>query len=220
MTDAPWTVWQFVDSAFPTGGFAHSWGLEAAWQTGEVAGEEGLRHFLHDSILQAGRGALPLASSAHDSPHRLPQLDTLCDRFLTNPVANRASAVQGRAFMSTCARIWRGDRVQAIASAARPLRVHYAPVFGAVLGALDCSRGLMQQLFLFTATRGVLAAAVRLGIVGSYRAQQLQRESGRDVEYVLRQCGDLGEDDLAQSAPLIDLVQAAHDRLYSRVFQS
>jgi urease accessory protein UreF len=30
----------------------------------------------------------------------------------------------------------------------------------------------------------------------------------------------LSVDDLAQTAPLVDLLQAGHDRLYSRLFQS
>jgi urease accessory protein UreF len=37
---------------------------------------------------------------------------------------------------------------------------------------------------------------------------------------VARRCADLTLDDLAQTAPVIDLVQGAHDRLYSRLFQS
>ena len=35
--DNQWLLWQLADSAFPTGGFAHSGGLEAAWQNGEVS---------------------------------------------------------------------------------------------------------------------------------------------------------------------------------------
>ena len=35
-------VWQLVDSAFPTGAFAHSLGLEAAWHHGEVASRDDL----------------------------------------------------------------------------------------------------------------------------------------------------------------------------------
>jgi urease accessory protein len=34
--DEDWLLWQLADSAFPTGGFAHSGGLEAAWQHGEI----------------------------------------------------------------------------------------------------------------------------------------------------------------------------------------
>jgi len=37
---------------------------------------------------------------------------------------------------------------------------------------------------------------------------------------VLARCGALGEEDLAQTAPLLDLLQGHHDRLYSRLFSS
>ena len=37
-----WVLWQLLDSAYPTGGFAHSGGLEAAWQHGEVGTRQAL----------------------------------------------------------------------------------------------------------------------------------------------------------------------------------
>src|SRR5260221_9885201 len=89
-----WLEWQLADSAFPTGGFVHSFGLEAAWQQGEVnAGS--LARFVCDAIAQAGRGGVPFVAAAHDDPSALPAIDQRCDAFLRNPVANRASRVQG-----------------------------------------------------------------------------------------------------------------------------
>ena len=55
-----WLTWQVVDSAFPTGAFAHSGGLEAAWQQGEVKDLDALRAFLDASVQQAGYASLPL----------------------------------------------------------------------------------------------------------------------------------------------------------------
>jgi urease accessory protein len=66
----------------------------------------------------------------------------------------------------------------------------------------------------------VLAAAVRLGIVGSYDAQRLQHEVTPAMLAISDRSAALDENDLAQTAPLHDLLQAAHDRLYSRLFQS
>lgn len=215
-----WLLWQLGDSAFPTGGFAHSSGLEAAWQSGEVSGVDGVRRFAREAIGQAGRGALPLVTAAHRAPDRLESLDALADAFLTNAVANRASRVQGRALASTCARVWPSAALTALEAQTRRVCGHYAPVAGAVARALELPLDAAQRLFLFQTVRSVAAAAVRLGIVGSYDAQRVQFDCIPALDGVVARCGALDERHLAQTAPLVDIAQSAHDRLYSRLFQS
>jgi urease accessory protein len=100
------------------------------------------------------------------------------------------------------------------------LCAHVAPVTGAVFAALGVPLDTTQRVVLFTAARGVLSAAVRLGVTGSYDAQRLQSESAAFSAAVLARHRDAGPADLAQTAPLIDILQGAHDRLYSRLFQS
>lgn len=221
--ESNWLLWQIADSAFPTGGFAHSSGLEAAWQSGEVSGAETLRQFVYDAIAQAGRGALPLVTAAHQAPSRgvdLGALDALADAFLTNAVANRASRAQGRAYVSTCARIWPSPALKALESRARVLRGHYAPLAGAAGCALGLPLDMTQRLFLFQTSRGLVAAAVRLGVVGSYEAQRVQFDCGPILDAILERCRDFDDRHLAQTAPVIDILQSSHDRLYSRLFQS
>jgi urease accessory protein len=75
-------------------------------------------------------------------------------------------------------------------------------------------------MVLYGAARTVLAAAVRLGIAGSFEAQRLQYECGPWLDQAVDRCGALSIDDLAQTAPVLDLLQGGHDRLYSRLFQS
>ena len=215
-----WLTWQLADSAFPTGGFAHSWGLEAAWQGGEIADPDPLRRFAREVVWQAGRAAMPFLTAAHRHPHRLDELDQTVDVFLTNVVANRASRVQGRALLATAVRIWPSERLQALEAGASRRCGHCAPMTGAVMQALDVPVDVVQRLFLYTTVRGVLAAAVRLGIAGSYQAQRLQSDCGALLGDVLARCGALADDEAAQTAPVLDLMHAAHDRLYSRLFQS
>lgn len=221
-----WLMWQLADSAFPTGGFAHSWGLEAAWQGGEVPDAAALERLLHEALWQSGHGGLPFVTAAWRTPDRLDELDGRNDVFLTNAVANRASRVQGRAFVATCARIWPIPPLVALAALGAigrdgPLRAgHCAPLVGAALRALDVPLEQAQRLFLHTTARGLLAAAVRLGIVGSYEAQRLQYGAGPLLDAVRRRCGNLEAGEATQTAPLLDLMQSAHERLYSRLFQS
>lgn len=217
---APWLLWQIADSAFPTGGFAHSNGLEAAWQSGEVRDAAGLERFVRDAVRQAGYGALPLLTAAYRAPARLEELDGIADAFLTNAVANRASRVQGRALLATCARVWPSPALTELESRGRTMCGHYASLTGAVGRALGLSLDVTQRLLLFQTARGIVAAAVRLGIVGSYEGQRLQSGCGAILDAVLARCRDLDEGHLAQTAPVPDILQSAHDRLYSRLFQS
>jgi urease accessory protein len=213
-------VWQLADSAFPTGSFAHSWGLEAAWQSGEVPDLRALRQFVLATLEQAGRGTLPLLNAAHRDRARFCELDGIADLFLTNPVANRASRAQGRACSATCARVWPSPAVSAVDALIRRGCGHAGPALGALLNTLGVGLEDARRLSLYGTARGVLAAAVRLGIAGSYDAQRLQHEVAPAMLDISARCAALDENDLAQTAPLLDLLQAAHDRLYSRLFQS
>jgi urease accessory protein len=217
-----WRIWQLADSAFPSGGFAHSGGLEAALQQGEVRGAEGFRRFLLDSLWQAGRGSMPMANASFDDRARLAEADGICDAFLNNPVANRASRVQGRTFFSACLRAIGGSELRSLEQEirARGLAQHHAPLFGATLAALGVERELMQRLVLHLAMRGVVSGAVRLGVIGPYQGQSIQWELAPELEAILKACGELGLEDVSQTAPLLDLLQGNHDRLYSRLFQS
>jgi len=218
--DSDLRLWQLADSAFPTGSFAHSWGLEAAWQSGEVPDRRALRQFVLDALEQCGRSVLPLLNAAHQDPARFRELDEIADLFLTNPVANRASRALGRAFSTTCARVWPSPAVSAADGQVKQGCGHAAPAFGAMLSTLGVGVDDARRLCLYGTARGVLAAAVRLGIVGSYDAQRLQHEVTPAMLAICDRSAALDESDLAQTAPLLDLLQAAHDRLYSRLFQS
>ena len=97
---------------------------------------------------------------------------------------------------------------------------HFAPVFGASLRQLAIPRETVARMFFFNHVRGVLAAAVRLNIVGPMEAQTLQSSMAPEAEEVMSRCIALRLDDIAQSAPLLDIWQGAQERLYSRLFQS
>ena len=215
-----WLAWQVVDSAFPVGTFAHSWGLEAAWHAGQVDDDAALRRFLTETIRQTGWGVLPLAAAAHREPERLEELDALNEAFLTNAVANRASRVQGRTLAATAARVWPSPAAAALEARVRRGRAHVAPVSGVVFRTIGLPRETAGKAVLYSAARGVLAAAVRLGIVGSYRAQQMQHEAEACLDATLETCAELEPEAICQTAPIVDLLQGAHDRLYSRLFQS
>jgi urease accessory protein len=217
-----WLLLQLADAAFPTGGFAHSAGLEAAFQLGEVKGARDLERFVVASAWQAGLGALPFVRASYEDPERIVEHDRACNAFLSSHVANRASRTQGRALLTTCARVFEAPAIQALDAAARrdALFAHLAPAFGAATRALGVPLRDAQGLYLHTATRGVLSAAVRLGLAGPHEAQRMQHAHQSTLEHVLSACEGLSLDDIAQPAPLLDLFGATQDRLYSRLFQS
>jgi urease accessory protein len=217
----PFLLWQLADSAFPTGGFAHAGGLEAARELGAVATAEDLECFALETLWAAGSFALPFVSAAHRGQDDFSELDLRCDAFTPGHVANRASRAQGLALLRAAEAVVGGEAADLAARVRRErLPGHLAPVHGLVLRAGGADLATTQRLFLFFALRGVLAAAVRLGLAGPLEAQALHAKLGRDAEDVARACAELGLGEVAHANPILDLVQSHQDRLYSRLFRS
>lgn len=217
-----WIVLQLADSAFPTGGFAHSSGLEAMVQAGEIKSAAELEAFVVDTIWQTARGALPLVGATHDDPDRLAEVDRYAGVITWSHVAARASRNQGRALLDTAARAFR----HAVLVEARDrvmrgdLLGHLAPAFGFVTRALGVSRDDALATYLHLATRSVLSSAVRLGVLGPTEAQAVHLRLHPTLEAACVRARAYSLDDVAQSAPIVELFQATQDRLYSRLFQS
>ena len=132
--------------------------------------------------------------------------DRACDRFLAGHVANRASRAQGRALV--------------LAAEAMDIRIqlpigHWPVALGAVLAG-RASLDQAREVAMFGALRSAMSAAVRLGVVGPLRAQKMLL----DVEPVAREALAEVVETPRSIAPLVELAQGAHDRLYARLFQS
>ena len=61
---------QLADSAFPSGSFAHSGGIEAARNWGEIQSPESLKNYLETVLRQAPFGTLPLIIAAYRKTFR------------------------------------------------------------------------------------------------------------------------------------------------------
>jgi urease accessory protein len=203
---------QLADGSFPSGGFAHSAGLEASMQLGGI---EEVEDFLDDAVVSARETTLPFVRAAAAEPARLLELDERFDVTLPLEVPNRASRAQGRSLASAAARIF---DLPAVAEHARRGPAHHAPVFGAIFGSVGISVDEAAIAYLHGAARGVLSAAVRLNLVGPLEAQRIlaaraaaMRAAAEAIRHV---------DDVAQTAPLVELWGALHDHLDARLFQS
>ena len=98
--------------------------------------------------------------------------------------------------------------------------MHLPVVFGVVCKLLELSTEQTARLYLFIALRGWISAAVRLGIIGPMEGQSIQAGLLSTADKWAEASHQLTIDDAAQTSPIVDMLLAGHDRLYSRLFQS
>ncbi len=210
-----WLLLQLTDGSFPSGAFAHSGGLEAAVVLG---GTDEVSPFLDASLRQLGTAALPFVRCAAREPARLAELDDAFDATLPLLGPNRASRAQGRALVNATARVW--PELETIARLAEDSPSHHAPVFGAIFATLGITPEATLAAYLHGAARAILSAAVRLGLLGPLEAQRVLADRAPLLDELIERSSELQPSDAAQTAPLIEIFAALHDRLDGRMFQS
>ncbi|KAI9027725.1 urease accessory protein UreF [Hyaloraphidium curvatum] len=174
---------------------------------------------------------------------RVLELDELFESTTANAVTRRASAAQGGAILSLYSKSFRAvdhepgamnghsplDRQRSLtalldgfkaAMRSQDAAGHIPICFGLLCGYLDVSLEHCQRMFLFLFARSIVNAAVRLNAIGPYLAQRVLSECQADAVNAWARYRDLLPEEARQTAPLFDLAQGLHDRLYSRLFSS
>ena len=211
---------QLADSAFPTGGYAFSCGLEAAYQAGCLQRGERFPSWLEATCVSFASWELPFVSeiAANNQTDLTPLFHVYDAQAL--PEAARSASVRLGANWARILASFDPDVAsweQSMKAGAWPS--HQVPVLAATLGILGLDADEIRRFVLWMFLRDQFSSAVRLGVLGPMEAASLHHRFHPFLERLADQA-PRSVQEAHRSAPLWDLAQGLHARLYSRLFQS
>ena len=95
-----------ADGRFPSGGHAHSGGLEEAATSARVHDLDSLRAFVEGRLATTGRVSAALAAVACAGQWSVVDLDAEADARMASPAVRAASRRQGRQLLRSAAHAW------------------------------------------------------------------------------------------------------------------
>jgi len=218
---------QLADSAFPSGLYTLSHGLEGFLQAG-IVGPGDVGGLLDDLLVASvGPGDATALAIAHRAASdgdwdAMAGVDRLLFASKLNAEMRAGSTRSGRALLGLAEELF-GEG--ALAEYRALVRAREAPgcqpvVSGAcyAVGGVSCQRAVASDLFAFT--NSFCGAALRLRLLDHRQTQALLRRAAPVIEAVTADALQRSIDDLGGFAPMADVCSARHERADARLFAS
>lgn len=100
------------------------------------------------------------------------------------------------------------------------LHGHYAVIFGIIVKMLNISYQMTERIFMRCLVRDLLSSSYRLNIIGPMEGSKIQNEFIPIIENILQQYIYKNTLIPIQTSPILEILQARHDLLYARLFNS
>ena len=215
---------QVSDSAFPTGSFAHSLGLEAFAEAGELRDAEDLRRLvgLHLRAM-ATSDCVALRASWGAELEDLLRLDKLLSATKLSRELRVASSSTGKRFLLSVAAL--GVEDAALTSFTRAVRDGDSPGnvavgYGAAAPALGLGPEEALLSYLFASAAALVSAGQKLVPLGGSAAQRVLYELGEEMVEAAEVSQGLRPEDMHAFAPEIDVRSMLHERQKVRLYIS
>lgn len=218
---------RFIDSFFPSGGYAYSSGLEAAVQGGAVKSSEELSRFVLESLMggMGEREAVAVArawdAQARGERREAMEADQELDAMKFCRETRMASRQMGRQVIRLAAEQQARhplieDYLAAVEAGHAP--GHLAVSLGLTLAAAGWSKEDAIAASLYQTATGFVAAAMKLLPIGQREGQRLLETWFAVIERVSHRAARQRE--LRSWSPVQDIYAMRHSRLESRLFRS
>ncbi len=217
-------VLMLADGRFPSGGHAHSGGLEAAVEAGRVGDLSSLASFVAGRLRTAGTVACALAAAAvvHPGAEQGRHLDAEADARTASPALRLAARQQGKGFVRAATGAF-GDQVPSWLRRDRR-GPHHPIAVGAVAGAIGLGADDAARIVGHGMVTGAATAGVRLLGLDPFAVSAMVVGLGGAIESVVTQAVVAGAGDLADlpcsGAPLLDIGAEHHALQEARLFAS
>ncbi len=219
---------QAADSYYPTGSYAHSFGLEGLVQEGVVRDRDTLREFLIRSVLPSLRQTeLPLAAHAwralgDEDWTTLGELGRLSAAVRAPREVRQASENIGRQRAELAATLRSHPLLQEYQRrAAAEKWPHSAAISAALEGrALGAPLPAVLAGVYYSAVAALLAAAMKILRLGQNAAQSLLTELLMNAPAVIAAAEQVPVDEIGWFNPWLDIASARHETADSRMFIS
>lgn len=219
---------QFADGLFPAGAYAHSFGLEACTQSGEVRDAAGVESFLRAYLegSSAPTDAVALVCARRTAAVRdlgsCIALDNMLDAMKAASELRDASRQMGRQTLRVATHLPHHPLLEKYAKAVADELApgHHPIVFGMMGGVIDWDALEMTEAYLYTTSAALVGAALRLLPLGQLAGQRVLWNAQPLIEKLARDAQDKTEDDIWSFAPGLEIASMRHARLDARLFRS